>query len=121
MIRQTLYLQRWHGYWRVRKPVPKLLIPIIGKGQYLTRSLRTANFNEAKRLAPAVLADFNNIIEQARLRVERAACREVRIHSPPPASPLRTSLPPPEGCHRSVKRRKGEEFADRERGSATAS
>ena len=72
MIWQTLYLRRWHGYWRVRKPVPKLLIPIIGKGQYLTRSLRTANFNEAERLAPAVLAEFNNIIEQARLRVEPA-------------------------------------------------
>ena len=77
--RQTLYLQRWHGYWRVRKPVPKLLIPIIGKGQYLTRSLRTANFNEAKRLAPAVLAEFNNIIEQARLRFERAACRDATL------------------------------------------
>jgi integrase len=77
--RQTLYLQLWHGYWRVRKPVPKLLIPIIGKGQYLTRSLRTANFNEAKRLAPAVLAEFNNIIEQARLRVERAACRDATL------------------------------------------
>ena len=24
--RQTLYLQLWHGYWRVRKPVPKLLL-----------------------------------------------------------------------------------------------
>jgi hypothetical protein len=77
--RQTLYLQLWHGYWRVRKPVPKLLIPIIGKGQYLTRSLQTANFNEAKRLAPAVLAEFNNIIEQARLRLERAACRDATL------------------------------------------
>ena len=85
MTWQTLYLQRWHGYWRVRKPVPKLLIPIIGKGQYLTRSLRTANFNEAKRLAPAVLAEFNNIIEQARLRVERAACRDATLaESRPP-------------------------------------
>src|SRR5215469_10614576 len=79
MIRQTIYLQRWHGYWRVRKPVPKLLIPIIGKGQYLTRSLKSANFNEAKRLAPAVLAEFNNIIEQARLRFERAARRDATI------------------------------------------
>ena len=79
MNRQTLYLQLWHGYWRVRKPVPKLLIPIIGKGQYLTRSLQTANFNEAKRLAPAVLAEFNNIIEQARLRLERAACRDATL------------------------------------------
>lgn len=79
MIRQTLYLQMWHGYWRVRKPVPKLLILIIGKGQYLTRSLRTANFNEAKKLAPAVLAEFNNTIEHARLRVERAACRDATI------------------------------------------
>jgi integrase len=77
--RQTLYLQLWHGYWRVRKPVPKLLIPIIGKGQYLMRSVRTANFNEAKRLAPAVLAEFNNIIEQARLRLERAACRDATL------------------------------------------
>ena len=63
----------------IRKPVPKLLIPIIGKGQYLTRSLKTANFNEAKRLAPAVLAEFNNIIEQARLRFERAACRDATL------------------------------------------
>ena len=79
MNRQTLYLQLWHGYWRVRKPVPKLLIPIIGQGEYLTRSLQTANFNEAKRLAPAVLAEFNNIIEQARLRFERAACRDATL------------------------------------------
>jgi hypothetical protein len=79
MIRQTLYLQSWHGYWRVWKPVPKLLIPIIGKGQYLTRSLRTANFNEAKRLAPAVLAEFNDVIEQARLRLEPAACRNATL------------------------------------------
>jgi integrase len=77
--RQTLYLQLWHGYWRVRKPVPKLLIPIIGKGQYLTRSLQTANFNEAKRLAPAVLAEFNSTIEQARLRLERAAFRDATL------------------------------------------
>ena len=69
----------WHGYWRVRKPVPKLLIPIIGKGQYLTRSLKTANFNEAKKFAPAVLAEFNNIIEQARLRFERAARRDTTL------------------------------------------
>src|SRR5260370_18347898 len=79
MNRQTLYLQIGHGYGRVRKPVPKLLIPIIGKGQYLTRSLRTANFNEAKRLAPAVLAEFNNVIEQARLRFELAACRDATL------------------------------------------
>jgi integrase len=79
MSRQTLYLQMWHGYWRVRKPVPKLLIPIINRGQYLTRSLQTANFNEAKRLAPAVLTDFNNITEQARVRFERAACRDATL------------------------------------------
>ena len=79
MKRQTLYLQMWHGYWRVRKPAPKLLIPIIGKGQYLRRSLRTANFHEAKRLEPAVLAEFNNIIEQARLRFEHAACRDATL------------------------------------------
>ena len=35
--REPTDLQLWRGYWRVRKPVPKLLIPIIGKGQYLTR------------------------------------------------------------------------------------
>jgi hypothetical protein len=46
MIRQTLYLQMWHGHWRVRKPVPKLLIPII---------------------------------EQARMRFERAACRDATL------------------------------------------
>ena len=80
--REPTDLQLWRGYWRVRKPVPKLLIPIIGKGQYLTRSLHTANFNEAKRLAPAVLAEFNNIIEQARLRFERAACRDATLAEP---------------------------------------
>ena len=51
----------------------------IGKGQYLPRSLKTANFNKAKRFAPAVLAEFNNIIEQARLRYERTACRDPTI------------------------------------------
>jgi integrase len=35
--------------------------------------------NEAKRLAPAVLAEFNNIIDQARLRFERAACRDATL------------------------------------------
>jgi hypothetical protein len=38
--------------------------------------------NEAKRLAPAVLAEFNNIIEQARLRFERAACRDATLAEP---------------------------------------
>jgi hypothetical protein len=47
--------------------------------QYLTRSLKTANFNEEKRLAPAVLAEFNNIIEQARLHFERAAGRDATL------------------------------------------
>jgi hypothetical protein len=37
-MKQTLYLQMWHGYWRVREPVPKLLIPVINRGQYLARS-----------------------------------------------------------------------------------
>ena len=35
--------------------------------------------NDAKRLAPAVLAEFNNIIDQARLRFERAACRDATL------------------------------------------
>jgi hypothetical protein len=45
----------------------------------ISQSLRTANFNEAKKLAPAFLAGFNNIIEQARQRFERAACRDATL------------------------------------------
>ena len=30
-MKQSFYLQMWHGYWRVPKPVPKLLIPVINR------------------------------------------------------------------------------------------
>jgi hypothetical protein len=52
------YLQLWKGYWRVRKPIPKSVQALIGRGQYLTRGLGTADRAEADRLAIPVLAEF---------------------------------------------------------------
>jgi integrase len=66
MRAQMPYLQLWKGTYRVRKPVPKAIQPKIGRGQYLTRSLGTANRIEANRRAAAVLAEFQNIIDLAR-------------------------------------------------------
>src|SRR5438132_11109141 len=37
------YLQLWKGKWRVRKPIPKSVQAVIGRGQYLTHGLGTAN------------------------------------------------------------------------------
>jgi integrase len=59
------YLQLWKGKWRVRKPVPKSVQDIIGRGQYLTRGLGTADRAEADRLSLPVLAEFQDIIERA--------------------------------------------------------
>jgi len=60
------YLQLWKGKWRVRKPIPKSVRAVIGRGQYLTRGLGTADRAEADRLALPVLAEFQEMIERAR-------------------------------------------------------
>ena len=59
------YLQLWKGNWRVRKPIPKSVQAVIGRGQYLTRGLGTADRTEADRFALPVLAEFQDIIERA--------------------------------------------------------
>ena len=59
------YLQLWKGNWRVRKPVPKWVQAVIGRGQYLTRGLGTPDRPEADRLSIPVLAEFQDIIERA--------------------------------------------------------
>jgi len=59
------YLQLWKGNWRVRKPVPKSVQALIGRGRYLTRGLGTADRAEADRLAIPILAEFQDIIGRA--------------------------------------------------------
>jgi integrase len=59
------HVQFWHGTYRVRKPIPKALQPVIRRGQYLTRSLGTADPREADKRAPAVLAEFQAILDRA--------------------------------------------------------
>ena len=59
------HVQPWHGSYRVRKPIPKALQAVVGRGQYLTRSLRTADPREADKRAPAVLAEFQAILDRA--------------------------------------------------------
>jgi hypothetical protein len=59
------HVQLWHGSYRVRKPIPKALQAAIGRGQYLTRSLVTADPREADKRAPAVLAEFQAILDRA--------------------------------------------------------
>jgi integrase len=51
-------------YW-VRKAVPKELRPVIGKRE-LIRTLGTKNPDEARQLAPAVLAEFETVLANAR-------------------------------------------------------
>ena len=59
------YLQPWKGKWRVRKPIPKAVQPVLGRGQYLTRGLKTPNRAEADRLSIPVVAEFEEMIELA--------------------------------------------------------
>jgi hypothetical protein len=54
------YLQLWKGNWRVRKPVPKSVQAVIGRGKYLTRGLGTPDRAEADRLTISVLAEFQD-------------------------------------------------------------
>ena len=59
------HVQLWHGSYRVRKPIPKALQAVVRRGQYLTRSLGTADPREADKRAPAVLAEFQAILDRA--------------------------------------------------------
>ena len=59
------HVQPWHGSYRVRKPIPKALQAVVRRGQYLTRSLGTADPREADKRAPAVLAEFQAILDRA--------------------------------------------------------
>ena len=52
------HVQFWHGTYRVRKPVPRALQAILGRGAYLTESLRTADERESDKRALPVLAKF---------------------------------------------------------------
>jgi integrase len=65
--------QNQHGVWCVRKKVPKGLeeaaATVLGNGKkrqpWLQRSLRTKDKQEAKRLAPPVLMEFDRILANA--------------------------------------------------------
>ncbi len=65
MAPKMRHVQLWHGSYRVRKPILKALQAAIGRGQYLTRSLGTADPREADKRAPAVLAEFQAILDRA--------------------------------------------------------
>ncbi len=69
------HVQFWHGTYRVRKPIPKALQAVVRRGQYLTRSLGTADPREADKRAPAVLAEFQAILDRA----ERIARGDVQV------------------------------------------
>ena len=69
------HVQLWHGTYRVRKPIPKALQAVVRRGQYLTRSLGTADPREADKRAPAVLAEFQAILDRA----ERIARGDVHV------------------------------------------
>jgi integrase len=70
------HVQFWHGTYRVRKPIPKALQAIARRGQYLTRSLGTADPREADKRAPAVLAEFQEILDRA----ERIMLGDVQVY-----------------------------------------
>jgi integrase len=65
--------QNEHGVWCVRRKVPKRLeeaaATVLGNGKkrqpWLQRSLRTKDKQEAKRLAPPVLMEFDRILANA--------------------------------------------------------
>ncbi len=65
MAPKMRHVQLWHGSHRVRKPIPKALQAVVRRGQYLTRSLGTADPREADKRAPAVLAEFQAILDRA--------------------------------------------------------
>jgi integrase len=55
----------WKGNYRVRMWVPKAVQSVVGRGEYLTRSLKTPHKVEANRLAAPGVAEFANIISLA--------------------------------------------------------
>jgi hypothetical protein len=65
--------QNEHSVWCVRKKVPKALeqavATVLGNGKkrqpWLQRSLRTKDKQEAKRLAPPVLMEFDRVLADA--------------------------------------------------------
>jgi hypothetical protein len=59
------HVQFWHGTYRVRKPVPRALQAIFGRGAYLTESLRTADERESDKRALPVLAKFQAMLDDA--------------------------------------------------------
>jgi hypothetical protein len=65
------YVQFWHGKYRIRRPVPIALQQTVNRGQYLTRSLGTADPDLAEKLSFAVNAEFQQLLEDAKNRVER--------------------------------------------------
>jgi hypothetical protein len=71
-VSMSLY-QNEHGVWCVRKKVPKRLeqttAAVLGNGKkrqsWLKRSLKTKDKQQAKRLAPPVLMEFDRVLADA--------------------------------------------------------
>jgi hypothetical protein len=70
------HLQFWHGSWRVTQPVPKALQAIIGRGAYLTESLRTPDPREAERRALPVLLKHQGILDAAQTKLDQQQQRK---------------------------------------------
>lgn len=58
-----------NGTYNIRKVVPPELRCVVGKTA-LKRSLKTKNWEEAKRAAPAVIAALNAVVDKARRELE---------------------------------------------------
>jgi integrase len=84
-VSMSLY-QNEHGVWCVRKKVPQQLegatATVVGNGKqrqsWLKRSLRTKHKQEAKRLAPPVLMEFDRILADAEALVAERPLRTTR-------------------------------------------
>ncbi len=70
-------VQFWHGTYRVRKPIPKALQAIIGRGAYLTESLRTADERESDKRALPVLATFQAMLDKGQVAWELEQRRSI--------------------------------------------
>ena len=64
-MNSTPYLICRDGIYYFRKVCPKDLLPFLGR-QEITKSLRTASINLAKRLALTMATDLENLFEQLR-------------------------------------------------------
>jgi integrase len=81
-VAQLPYMQMRKGSWRYRRPIPKHLQAIIGRGAYWTKSFGTGNYIEASKKWAALNAE----VEAAFERAERSTDR---FHHPPtPWSPF---------------------------------